>query len=587
MKPTNGLAMASLTDLYQITMTYASWKHRRHELPAVFELFFRKNPASGGYTIFGGLEEAARYIENFRFTEADIRFLRDGLVMSRKKLVAEFEHELKAGIIVAIKNKYWKRTYCPWGEETRVEVKYPHHDLCIAPPMGGCDPDFFRWLRKIDCSQLKISAIPEGTVVFPRVPLIRVEGPLAAAQLVETGLLNLVNYASLMMTNASWYRSAAGREKIMLEFGLRRAQGPDGGVSASRYSYYGGFDGTSNVLAGRLHGLPVKGTHAHSYVQGYESLDDLEDRSLVGMNGKNRDFVAAVLRWREKLGFTHTNEGELAAFIAYAQAFPRGFLALVDTYNIQDSGVPNYICVATALRDFGYNPIGIRIDSGDLAHESKMSRGQFIRSEKVTGFNLSGSVIVASNDINEEVLDELNKNGHEIDSFGVGTHLVTCQSQPALGCVYKLVEINGDPRIKLSKNPEKRTIPGRKSVYRLVGENGFPICDLMLMRDEEPPQSGKPILTINPLNEIERSRITPVRVIELLKPIWDGRRLYPVMTPDQIRNNVLSQIRAVEERRPDFLRRVNPTPYHVSVSGKLNEFMRKLLLTESTIPEYK
>jgi nicotinate phosphoribosyltransferase len=210
MKPTNSLVMAALTDLYQISMAYVYRDQGWEDIPAVFELFYRNNPFHGGYGILGGLEEGLRYVENFRFREKDIRFLRDGLVIPKKELIAEFGRELAGGIIKSEGEKYWKVIYGPWGEETCVEVRYPDDDLRIDPPMAGCDPSFFRWLKTLDCSRLVISAIPEGTVVFPRIPLIRVEGPLAVAQLVETALLTLVNYASLMITNASWYRPTAG-----------------------------------------------------------------------------------------------------------------------------------------------------------------------------------------------------------------------------------------------------------------------------------------------------------------------------------------------------------------------------------------
>jgi nicotinate phosphoribosyltransferase len=217
---TNPLMCASLTDLYQLSMCYAYWKNGRHEDHAVFDLFYRKNPFKGEYVIFAGLSEAMSLVSSFKFSQEDVDHLRES-------------------------------------------------------SLPGCDPQFYDWLLSVDCSQVRIVAQEEGSVVFPRVPLLVVEGPLAVVQLLETPLLNAVNFASLIATNASRFRRAAGQDKLLLEFGLRRAQGPDGGLSASRYSVVGGFDGTSNVLAGRLFGLPVKGTHAHSYVQSYSSLEEV------------------------------------------------------------------------------------------------------------------------------------------------------------------------------------------------------------------------------------------------------------------------------------------------------------------------
>ena len=240
-----------------------------------FELFFRKNPFHGEFTVFAGLEECLRFIECYEVSDSDVAYL---------------------------------RTLLPDAEE-----------------------GFFEWVRAIDCSAIKVYAIREGTVVFPVEALLRIEGPLAIAQLLETTLLNLVNFASLVCTNACRFRYAAGLEPQLLEFGLRRAQGPDGGVSASVYSFMGGFDGTSNVLAGKLFQphIPVSGTHSHAFVQSYGGLDDLpSDTTLNGV-----DLLARALDWRTRLGYDDQglHEGELAAFVAFAMAFPKGFVALVDT----------------------------------------------------------------------------------------------------------------------------------------------------------------------------------------------------------------------------------------------------------------
>jgi len=289
-----------------------------------------------------------------------------------------------------------------------------------------------------------------GTVVFPRIPLIRIEGPVIKTQLLETTFLTLVNYASLVATNAARFCAVAGEGKELLEFGLRRAQGPDGGLSASKYCFLGGFHGTSNVLAGKLYGIPVKGTHAHAYVNSYGSMDDLSERTLKdNESGVLKPFADLCLQYLDKLSGcinfipSETNKGELAAFISYAIAFPTGFLALVDTYDVLKSGVPNFLAVALALHECHYEAKGLRLDSGDLAYISVEVRKRF--KDVATKFGIPAFekfTIVASNDINEDTLVSLEKQEHSIDSFGIGTHLVTCQKQPALGCVYKLVEVN-------------------------------------------------------------------------------------------------------------------------------------------------
>ena len=224
-----------------------------------------------------------------------------------------------------------------------------------------CDPEFFSWILTLDCSQIKVYTMKEGSIIFPREPLIRIEGPLVIGQLLETTLLNLTNFPSLIATCAARMRLAAGYNKKLLEFGLRRAQGPDGGLSASKYAYIGGFDGTSNVLAGKLFGLDVAGTHAHAYVMAHIDIESLHTRKLLNIKTNQEiDFVEIVLAKRHYFDFKVPNIGELAAFIEYAQCFPSSFLALVDTYDTLQSGIPNFICVALSLVELGYSPRGIR-----------------------------------------------------------------------------------------------------------------------------------------------------------------------------------------------------------------------------------
>jgi nicotinate phosphoribosyltransferase len=379
-------------------------------------------------------------------------------------------------------------------------------------------------------------------------------------------------------------RLAAGENKILLEFGLRRAQGPDGGISASKYCYIGGFNGTSNVLAGKLFGLDVRGTHAHAYVMAHVDIKQLFTRNISTKDGKIVDFVELVFQKKDFLNFNSTNLGELAAFIEYAQAFPEGFLALVDTYDTLQSGVPNFILVALALDEIGYQPRGIRLDSGDLAYLSRETRAMFIKVDHKVGKNvLTKLTIVASNDINEEVLGSLNREGHSIDTFGIGTHLVTCYQQPALGCVYKLVEINQMPRIKLSQEVEKLVIPGRKSVYRLFGKDGLSILDLIQLSTEDPPEPGVGVMCRHPFQENKRALVTPTRVQPLLTLLWDeGKQVRPTRTLDEARDYCANQIRSM---RNDHIRGLNPTPYKVSVSQTLYEFLHQLWSVEAPIAQ--
>jgi len=528
MKPTNQLVNPMLTDFYQITMAYAYWKAGVHEEEAVFDLFFRKNPFGGEFAIYAGLEEKLRLFENFRFTDDHIAYLKE--------------------------------------------------------QMQQCEKGFFDWLKSVDCSRMKIYALKEGTISYPRIPLIRVQGPIAVAQLLETSTLTLTNYPSLMTTNAAKYRLAVGFDKGLIEFGLRRAQGPDGGVSASRYSYMGGFDGTSNVLAGYLFGVPIRGTHAHSYVQAFTGFEDLKDHMLAGADGKIHDFVKTVLEIRAELGFNYTNEGELASFVAYAQAFPRGFLALVDTYDTIKSGVPNFVCVALGLLKLGYRPIGVRLDSGDLSYLSKATRKALNEIGARTNPDLLKCAILASNEINRSVLRSLKEQGHEIDLFGIGTHLVTCDDQPAMGCVYKLVEAKGTPRIKLSQELSKITIPGKKEAYRLFSEDGYSLLDLMIRVGDKPPEPSKRVLCHHPFDHIKRVYVTPSKVIPLHRCVWDGKRVYPEASLSESRDYVLNQLRSTRE---DHLRDINPTPYKVSVSEELYNYVYHLWTEESPVTELK
>ncbi|XP_052239206.1 nicotinate phosphoribosyltransferase-like [Dreissena polymorpha] len=528
----NGLAM----DLYQITMSYAYWKSGKMNDQAVFDLYFRKNPFKGEFTVFAGLEEVVKFLQNFKFSDSDITYLRTVL---------------------------------------------PEY----------VEDEFFDYLKNLTAKDVTMYAIDEGTIVFPKEPLIVIEGPLPVVQLMETPLLNLVNYASLVATNAMRFRLAAGPNKTLLEFGLRRAQGPDGALSASRYCYLGGFDGTSNVLAGKLYGIPVKGTHAHAFVTSYTALEDLQFREMKPVDaGKSVDFVDLCLKWQKNMcvivGFLpdQVSVGELAAFISYAQAFPKGFLALIDTYDVIRSGLPNFCTVAAALSDLGYQSQGIRLDSGDLSYLSKFVRETFQKIATTCQLPwFEDLVIVASNDINEDTIHSLNQQGHQINSFGIGTHLVTCQKQPALGCVYKLVEVNKKPRIKLSEDVEKVTVPGKKFAYRLYGADGNALVDLMQQPDEDPPNVNSRVLCRHPFQESKRAYVIPAKVECLHKVYWkDGQVQAPLPALKDLRTKA---IQCCQSLRQDHKRALNPTPYKVSLSANLYTFMHDLWLDSAPIGE--
>ncbi|KAI9113429.1 hypothetical protein K1719_015356 [Acacia pycnantha] len=522
--PTNPMVTPLLTDLYQFTMAYAYWKAGKHQERAVFDLYFRKNPFGGEFTVFAGLEECIKFIANFKFTEEEIKFIQQTL-----------------------------------------------------PP--SCEDGFFDYLRGIDCSDVEV-----------------IEGPVALVQLLETPFVNLINYASLVTTNAARHRFVAGKSKLLLEFGLRRAQGPDGAIGASKYCYIGGFDATSNVAAGRLFGIPLRGTHSHAFVSSYMSLDEIIDKSLQKQDGSStcEDFVSLVQSWLSKIQwsnslhgiFGETNQSELAAFTSYALAFPDSFLALVDTYDVMRSGIPNFCAVALALEDLGYKAIGIRLDSGDLAYQSCEARKFFCSIEKEFKVPSFGKMsITASNDLNEETIDALNKQGHELDAFGIGTYLVTCYAQAALGVVFKLVEINNQPRIKLSEDVSKVSIPCKKRCYRLYGKEGYSLVDIMTGENEPPPKVGERILCRHPFQESKRAYVVPQRVEELLRCYWRGssdKEREPLPALKDIRERCIKQL---EQMRPDHMRRLNPTPYKVSVSAKLYDFIHFLWLNEAPVGE--
>lgn len=484
----------------------------------------------GAFTIFCGLDECLKYIQTFSFSDEDIAYLKS------------------------------------------------------TPALAHCEDGYFEYLRSlstVNTPTFQVRALREGTIVFPRIPMIIIEGPLGLGQLLETTLLNLVNFPSLVATNAARMVLAA-KPHPCIEFGLRRAQGPDGACTASKYSYVAGFSATSNVQAGKQFGIPIAGTHAHAYVQAFSSLDEVQDLQLLNKKTQTTEaFLPHVLKYRKD---DSTNDGELAAFVAYACAFPENCLCLIDTYDTLQSGLANFISTAMALDDFGYLPRGIRLDSGNLSALSLKCQAAFEEVKKSSGRQAFGNLtVVASNDINEETLYKLKEQGHGITAFGIGTNLVTCQAQPALGCVYKLVEWKGEPRIKLSNDLPKITIPSRKNVYRLFGKNGTPLLDYMTMQDEAPPRPGDRITCRHPFQTQKRLVCTPTSVVNLHAVVFaNGKKAGHAEPLSDTRSYVQSEL----DKFPDTIKDYKePEEYPMMVSITLFKFLHDLWERNAPIKE--
>ncbi|MBS2034081.1 nicotinate phosphoribosyltransferase [bacterium] len=462
------------TDFYQLTMMSGYLEAGKDQQNSVFELFFRKIPQQGGFCLLSGLEPALEYLENLRFSQQELDYL-----SSLKLFNQAFIDQLRS----------------------------------------------FRFSGTV-------WAIPEGTVVFPHEPLMRIEASLPEAQLVESALLNIINFNTLIATKAARVVHAAGSEGQVLEFGLRRAQGPDGAMSASRAAFVGGCGATSNTLAGMKFGIPVRGTQAHSWIMSFAD--------------------------------------ELESFRAYAHRYPDSALLLVDTYDTLGSGVPNAIIVAQELREKGHELAGIRLDSGDLAALSIEAR----RMLDEAGF--PEVRIVASNDLDEYLVESLRAQGARIDTWGVGTQLVTSKQEPALGGVYKLVSIQeGEswrPCMKLSSNPGKSTSPGVKQVYRAHRDGRF-AGDLVALDGETPPQSGCALH--DPLYQTQPQKLQAETFQPLLSKVMEnGRRLRPAPALTEIRQRGLDQL----ARLPvGCLRLQNPHLYPSGLSDGLFELRQRLL----------
>ena len=400
-------------------------------------------------------------------------------------------------------------------------LRFEEDDIAYLATLGVFDDGFLDHLREFRPA--------EGTVVFPHEPVAQVEGRLLEAQLIETALLNMLNYQTLIATKSARVCLAADGEPVM-EFGLRRAHGPDGGVSGARAAYIGGCGATSNVLAGKSYGIPVAGTHAHSWVMGFDD--------------------------------------ELEAFRAFAHHYPDKCVLLVDTYDTVESGLPNAVRVFQEMREQGYDVRpAIRLDSGDLAKLSKIA----YRMMREAGFE--DPLIVASNDLDEDLIADLKRQGAKINAWGVGTHLITSFDCPALNGVYKLTAVHEDgawrPRMKTTSNVEKATDPGRKQLVRYYDTDGHPVGDMMFLSHETWPESGTVTGRIRTWPH-RHSRIRgAVRAEPLLQPVFaDGKRVDPAPPITDVRQRALDQMAALPE---EFKRLRNPEFYEVALSEEMCE----------------
>jgi len=461
-----------LTDLYELTMLAGYLEEDMTEKTAVFDLYFRSNPFDGGYAVFAGLEPALEFLEGFRFSAEELEYL-SGLGLFKPRFI-----------------------------------------------------DFLRGFR----FRGTVTAPAEGTVVFANEPLLTVEGTLAEAQFVETALLTIINFQTLVATKAARICHAADGAEVV-EFGLRRAQGPDGGLSVSRAAFVGGCTGTSNVLAGKLFGLPVRGTHAHSWIQAFPD--------------------------------------ELASFRAYADSFPDSAILLVDTYDSLKSGVPHAITVARELRERGHELRGIRIDSGDLAYLSHEAR----RMLDDAGFN--GVRIVVSNDMDEFVIESVRSEGGRVDIYGVGTRLATCAGAGggALGGVYKLVEAGGEPRLKVTGDIAKSTLPGKKQVFRIVEPEGAFIQDVVCLAGEQ-ITGGETVF--DPANPLHHTTLpAEARITELRRVVMSGgSRTVPAESLAAMATRCKEELTKLPS---GCLRLINPHRYKVSISEGLKS-LREVLI---------
>ncbi|WP_058486670.1 nicotinate phosphoribosyltransferase [Defluviitalea phaphyphila] len=475
------LNLTLLTDLYQMTMMQGYKKANVKNKEVVFDLFYRKNPSDSGFAIAAGLEQAIDYIKNLSFSEEDLDYLKS---------------------------------------------------------LNIFDDDFIEDLKNFKFTG-DIYAVPEGTVVFPKEPLIRVKAPIFEAQFIETALLNIINHQSLIATKAARVCWAAKGDSV-LEFGLRRAQGPDAGIYGARAAVIGGCTGTSNVLAGKLFNIPVSGTHAHSWVMSFPD--------------------------------------ELTAFREYAKIFPDTCILLVDTYDTLKSGVPNAIKVFRELKEKNIKPkvMGIRLDSGDLAYFSKKARKMLDEA----GF--PEAIISASSDLDEYLIRDLKLQEAKINLWGVGTRLITSKDCPAFGGVYKLAaetDENGQliPKIKLSENPDKVTNPGVKKIVRIYEKDTGKIKADIIALENEYFDENKPLKIFDPVNTWKQMNLKPgtFTIRELLVPVFiKGKCVYKSPSVMDIREYCQKELSTLWD---ECRRLINPHILPVDLSKNLYELKQKMI----------
>lgn len=469
-----------LTDLYELTMMQGYFKNSSKNKTVVFDLFFRENPWNNGYSVMAGLEQVLEYLDRLKFADKDIDYLRS------KQLF---------------------------------------------------DEDFLEYLKNFRFSG-DIYAIPEGNVMFPKEPILKVIAPIMEAQLVETAILNIINHQSLIATKAARVVSAATGDNVM-EFGLRRAQGPDAGVYGARAAIIGGCSGTSNVLAGALFQVPVMGTHAHSWIMSFHS--------------------------------------ELEAFRTYGELYPNLAILLVDTYDTIKSGVPNAIKVFLEMKEKGMlkGVYGIRLDSGDLAYLSKKARMM------LDAAGLQDAIICASNDLDEFLIESLKLQGARISLWGVGTHLITAAGNPSFGGVYKMAAIQGEdgefiPKIKLSDNTVKVTNPGNKKIYRIYEEPSHKIRADYICLEDEVIDETEDLLLFCPAEPWKKTRMKAgsYSVKDLLVPVYrQGKRVYDKVDTMELQKICKSELETLWD---ESKRLVNPHQMYVDLSEKLYDLKNRL-----------
>lgn len=473
------LNLTLLTDLYELTMMQGYFKNHNQDV-VVFDAFYRNNPCDGGYSVCAGLAQVIDYIENLHFDADDINYLRSLKIF---------------------------------------------------------DEDFLEYLSNFKFSG-DIYAVPEGSLIFPREPLVKVVAPIMEAQLIETAILNIVNHQCLIATKAARVCYAAKGDNVM-EFGLRRAQGPDSGTYGARAAVIGGCNGTSNVLAGQMFHVPVLGTHAHSWIMSFPD--------------------------------------EYTAFKTYAELYPNACILLVDTYDTLKSGIPNAIRVFQEMKDAGVelHNYGIRMDSGDLAYLSKKVRQML----DTAGF--PDAIISASNDLDEYLIETLKIQGAKITSWGVGTSLITSRDCPAFGGVYKLAAIRNEdghftPKIKLSENTEKVTNPGNKEIYRIYDkETGKIRADLICLANETFDENEDMVL-FDPNETWKRTRIVggTYTMRKLLVPIFEeGKCVYTSPSVMEIQSICTQEKATLWDENMRF---VNPSNVYVDLSDNLYDLKQKV-----------